>query len=168
MAFLRRGRLIHTLLQTLPELSPENRARAAAAYLAEPAHELSAGERTAIGGEVLAVLENPDFAALFGPESRAEVPIVGDIGGIESYVISGQVDRLVVGADAVTVVDFKTNRPPPAEEADVPAVYLRQMAAYRAALMRIYPDRPVRAVLLWTDGPRMMPLSDAILDVHAP
>ncbi|MDD9877056.1 MAG: double-strand break repair helicase AddA [Magnetovibrio sp.] len=164
----KRGRLIHTLLQTLPDLSPENRAQATAAYLAEPAHELTAGERTAIGGEVLAVLDHPGFENLFGPDSRAEVPIVGDIGRDAPHVISGQVDRLWVGSDAVTVVDFKTNRPPPADEADVPPVYLRQMAAYRAALMRIYPNRPVRAVLLWTDGPRLMPLSAALLDAHAP
>ena len=129
---------------------------------------MTAGERTAIGGEVLAVLDHPGFENLFGPDSRAEVPIVGDIGRDAPHVISGQVDRLWVGSDAVTVVDCKTNRPPPADEADVPPVYLRQMAAYRAALMRIYPNRPVRAVLLWTDGPRLMPLSAALLDAHAP
>jgi len=42
------------------------------------------------------------------------------------------------------------------------------MAAYRNALREIYPDRPVRAVLLWTLGPRLMTLSDAILDDSAP
>jgi len=46
--------------------------------------------------------------------------------------------------------------------------YLRQMAAYRWALAKIYPGRVVEAVLLWTAGPRLMPLSARILDAHSP
>ncbi|MEK9726213.1 MAG: PD-(D/E)XK nuclease family protein, partial [Rhodospirillaceae bacterium] len=110
----------------------------------------------------------PDHARYFGPGSRAEVPIVGDVGELEPCVISGQVDRLLVTEDEVAVLDFKTNRPPPKTESGVPAVYLRQMAAYRAALRRIYPKRRISTILLWTDGPALMRLSDAALDPHAP
>jgi ATP-dependent helicase/nuclease subunit A len=42
------------------------------------------------------------------------------------------------------------------------------MAAYPAVLQAIYPDRPVRCVLLWTEAPRLMPLPDELLDRHAP
>jgi len=167
-ARFKRGRLIHSLLQSLPELAAEARPAALAAYLALPAHELTAAQQTEIGGEVLAVLEHPDFKALFGPGSRAEVPVVGDVGTIEPCVISGQVDRLLITDDEVTVIDFKTNRPPPRDQSEVAGVYLRQMAAYRAALRRIYPERRITAVLLWTDGPRLMRLDDEVLDPHAP
>ncbi|MCH9020521.1 MAG: PD-(D/E)XK nuclease family protein, partial [Proteobacteria bacterium] len=84
------------------------------------------------------------------------------------HVVAGQVDRLAVADDAVLVVDYKTNRPPPASEAETPAAYLAQMAAYRAVLARIYPERSIRCALLWTDGPRLMQLSDAALARHAP
>ncbi len=164
----KRGRILHTLLQTVPELSLEARPLAIGAYLAEPAHDLSAAQQTEIGGEILAILNHPDFAPLFGPGSRAEVPIVGDVGRFEPCVISGQVDRLLVTDTTVTIVDFKTNRPPPNEETSVAEVYLRQMAVYRAALRQIYPDHEVLTVLLWTHGPQLMRLSDAILDPHAP
>ena len=117
---------------------------------------------------MLAVLNHPDFAPLFGPGSRPEVPIVGDVGTFEPYVISGQVDRLLVTDTTVTIVDFKTNRPPPKEESGVSKVYLRQMAVYRAALRQIYPDREILTVLLWTDGPQLMRLSNLILDPHTP
>ena len=93
------------------------------------------------------------------------MPIVGEIG---TNVISAQVDRLATSGNTVTIVDFKTNRPPPDDEADVAVIYLRQMAAYREALKRIYPRHAVRCVLLWTDGPRAMTLSDRNLDDHAP
>ena len=42
------------------------------------------------------------------------------------------------------------------------------LAAYRALLVRIYPGRVVRSYLLWTDQPRLMQLSDALLEGHAP
>lgn len=83
-------------------------------------------------------------------------------------MVSGQIDRLVVTGQAVLIVDYKTNRPPPETPEGVPAVYLRQMAAYRALLAGIYPGRPVICHLLWTDGPRIMQLSDALLNGHTP
>jgi ATP-dependent helicase/nuclease subunit A len=59
----------------------------------------------------------------------------------------------------VLIVDYKTNRPPPTEAAAVSPAYVEQLAAYRAALERIYPGRRVRTLLLWTDGPRLMELA---------
>ncbi|MEK9755014.1 MAG: double-strand break repair helicase AddA, partial [Rhodospirillaceae bacterium] len=166
----RRGRLVHALLQTLPEIAADRRRDAASRYLKLPAHELSEAEAEAISAETLAVIEHPSFAALFGPGSRAEVPLVGTLaaGDGAPVVVSGQIDRLLVRDDEILVVDFKTNRPPPEVESGVAEAYLRQMATYRALLAQIYPDRPVRAALVWTDGPRLMPLSDTLLERHAP
>jgi ATP-dependent helicase/nuclease subunit A len=121
-----------------------------------PAHALDADIQADILRETLTVLDHPDFAPLFAPGALAEVPIVGFVGG---RALSGQIDRLVVGADRVLIVDFKTVRAPPATEAEVPPIYLSQLASYRAAIARIYPDREIRCALLWTHGPRLMPIS---------
>ena len=165
----RRGNLVHRLLETLPNLPPEARQGAAERFLARPVHKLGEIERTEIARETLAVLSDPAFAPLFGPGSRAEVPVVGTIAGQRGdEIISGQIDRLLVGDRDVIILDYKTNRPPPVEVGDVAVVYLRQMAAYRALLRAIYPPRRVRCALLWTDGPRLMPLPDAVLDPYAP
>lgn len=163
----RRGTLIHRLLEALPELAPDARGPAARRYLARPAHGLSEVEQAEIIIETLAVLADSGFAALFGPGSRAEVPIVG-VAGEEAVVISGQVDRLLVTADEVLVIDYKTNRPPPTTVGAVPPLYLKQMAAYRMLLRQVYPSRTVRCALLWTDGPRLMPLPDDLLNPWAP
>ena len=156
----RRGRLIHRLLQSLPERPPDERAPALARYLAEPSLRLGEAEQAEIAAEVLAVLALPEIAPLFGADARAEVPLVGVVGG---QAIFGQVDRLAVTRDAVLLLDYKTNRAPPSTPADVPRGYLRQMAAYQALLEAIEPDRPVRCALLWTEGPRLMALDDAAL-----
>jgi ATP-dependent helicase/nuclease subunit A len=161
----RRGRLIHRLLQSLPGRPPAEREQALADYLALPSLGLDGAERQEIAAEVLAVLALPELAALFGPGSRAEVPLAGTVG---DQVVFGQVDRLAVTDEAVLLIDYKTNREPPQSRAEVPPVYLRQMAAYCALLQAIYPDRPVRAALLWTEGPRLMALDDTTLAPHWP
>jgi ATP-dependent helicase/nuclease subunit A len=164
-----RGLIIHRLLQLLPELPLAQRPAAAARLLARPAHNLDAAQQQAWAAETLAVLDHPAFAPLFGPGSRAEVPLSGTITGRSGpYVVSGQIDRLLVAPDRVLVIDYKTNRPPPQNLEAVPALYLRQMAAYRALLREIWPDRPVEGALLWTDGPRLMALPEDLLDRHKP
>ncbi|SEH52145.1 double-strand break repair helicase AddA [Magnetospirillum fulvum] len=157
----RRGWLIHRLLQTLPDLPAPQRSAAMAGFLARPLWELSAAERVAIGGEVAAILNDPAFASLFGPASLAEVPLIGRIG---DRILSGRLDRLVVSATEVMAVDYKTNRRPPVDPAEIPALYVRQMAAYRLALACLYPGHLIRCLLLWTDGPQMMEIPAARLD----
>ncbi|MBX9699681.1 MAG: hypothetical protein K2X74_09600, partial [Acetobacteraceae bacterium] len=76
--------------------------------------------------------------------------------------------RLVIEADRVLVLDYKTNRPPPRAVAEVPSLYLRQMAAYRAVLRAAFPGRAVECALVWTYGARVMALPEALLDAHAP
>jgi ATP-dependent helicase/nuclease subunit A len=161
----KRGLLVHRLLQSLPELPAGQREKAARRFLALPTHGLSVEEQEDIRRDTLAVLNHPDFAPLFAPGSQAEVPLVGLIAG---HVVSAQIDRLVVGDDRVLIVDYKTLRPPPAAEQDVAPIYLRQLAIYRAALARIYPGREIRCALLWTEGPRLMPISPEILAGYLP
>ncbi|QJE71712.1 double-strand break repair helicase AddA [Aerophototrophica crusticola] len=164
----KRGTLIHKLLQVLPDMEPARRREAALAWLSRPTHGLEEGQREEIAGEAIRVLDDPHFAPLFGPGSRAEVPLVGLVGSGSRKALSGQIDRLCVTDDAVWIVDYKTNRPPPTREEDVPAVYLAQMAAYRAALRQVYPGKQVRCVLLWTDGPFTLELSPTRLDEYDP
>jgi ATP-dependent helicase/nuclease subunit A len=158
-AGFRRGLLVHRLLQTLPQLEPAARAAAARRFLARPVHGLAPGEQEALAAETLAVLEDPETAPLFGPGSLAEVPVVGVFDG---RVLSGRIDRLLVRDDCVLIVDYKTLRPVPQNEDQVPALYIDQLRAYRAAISQIYPGRDVRCALLWTDGPHLMPVSLAI------
>ena len=165
----RRGALVHALLQHLPDLPPADRAQAGERYLAAAARDLGAPVQAAVLAETLAVLDHPALALVFGPAGRAEVPLTGvvDAGGQEQ-VVGGLVDRLAVLDDAVVLVDFKTNRDPPATVEATPRAYLAQLAAYRAVLRAIYPDRPIQCALVWTQGTRVVPLPDALLDAHAP
>lgn len=155
-----RGRIIHRLLQNLPDIAEDKRDEAAARFLANPQHRLAPERQTEIRREVMALLRHPDYARLFAHPSRAEVPLVGRIG---DRLVAGQVDRLCVRETEVWIVDYKTNRPPPQSSSGVADIYLRQLSAYRAVLREIYPDKTVRCFLLWTYEPRLMPIPDDLL-----
>jgi len=164
----KRGTIIHYLMQWLPEVPSEHRAAAAQSYLARASLELSEEAQKQLAAEALAVLEDEAFSDLFSPASLAEVPISGVVGGDgRERVVTGQIDRLLIADGTVTVVDYKTNRPPPETPEGVQPVYLRQMAAYRALLSDAYPGFSVNCCLLWTDGPRLMALPNALLDQHS-
>jgi ATP-dependent helicase/nuclease subunit A len=143
----------------------ERRMKAAQDYLGRAGAKLQAEERVKIAEQVMLLLEDSRFTELYGPGSRAEVPIVGRLmlGG-QPVRVSGQVDRLAVTQGSVLIGDFKTNRPAPRRPQDVPGLYVRQLALYRAVLMRLYPDRPIRAALIWTEVPDLMELSADLLD----
>jgi ATP-dependent helicase/nuclease subunit A len=166
-----RGTVTHALLQHLPELPADLRAPVATAFVARSAAALSPRTRASIVAETLAVLAHPDFAPVFGPGSRAEVPIAAVLtppdGNGETVRLNGQIDRIVAGDRDVLIVDFKTNRPPPAEVSQVAEAYVLQLAAYRLAVARVFPGRTIRAALLWTDGPSLMELPADRLDAAA-
>src|SRR5690606_19367554 len=160
-----RGRIVHRLLQALPRQPRERWAPLLERLLADPALRLGPEEQHALAEEVRRVLDMPELAAAFGPNSRAEVPLAGMIG---DQAVFGQIDRLAIGATEVLIIDYKTDREPPGAPEQVPVAYLRQMAAYRALLRRIYPGRTVRSALLWTAGPELMFLDEALLARYAP
>ena len=160
-----RGNLVHTLLQHLPGLPPDEQDAAALEHLGRPGFGLPWADVSALAAQVMGVLRHPDLLPLFGPGSRAEQPVAGLVG---STVVTGVVDRLAVRPDAVWLADYKTGRDAPADASSTPVRYLRQIAAYRAVLRGVFPDRPIRCVLVWTQGAAAVMLPDALLDSHAP
>jgi ATP-dependent helicase/nuclease subunit A len=165
---LQRGKLVHRLLQSLPDIPGELRQEAAARYLARNTDGWSEDDRTALAAQVLALIGNSRFAAVFAPGSRAEVSLVGRLHRPERppVLVSGQIDRLAVTPAEVLIVDYKTNHAPPATIAEAPAAYIRQLALYRAVLAKLYPQRLIRAALLWTETPEMMEIPAPALDAQ--
>jgi ATP-dependent helicase/nuclease subunit A len=161
----RRGTLIHALFERLPAVATERRREAALAWLAGQAADVDAAQRAEMVDAALAVLDDPALAALFGPDALAEAPLSALVNG---RVIAGTVDRLLVSDDVVAVIDFKTGGRVPQTADAVPLAYVKQMAAYRAALRVIFPEKRVEAALLYTGGPRLIALSDALLEAHRP
>ncbi len=97
-----------------------------------------------------ALLEAPHLRRFFDPgqyvAARDELAFVDRGGELR------RIDRLVEFAHEVWVLDYKTGglaEPDPARRAEP---YLAQLTAYRQAVAALYPDRPVRAALIFADG----------------
>jgi ATP-dependent helicase/nuclease subunit A len=161
-----RGRLLHALFERLPGVAEPERRALALLWLERSAGVADEAARRGLAEAACAVIADPRFAELFGADALAEAPIAAVVAG--GAVVSGIVDRLLVADDRILIADFKTGRDPPADAGAIPAAHLRQMAAYRAALRVIFPDRPVTAALLYTAAPRLIALPDALLDAHMP
>ncbi|HVV26397.1 MAG TPA: double-strand break repair helicase AddA [Rhizomicrobium sp.] len=162
-ARFRRGLVVHALLARLPDIDPDRRRDIALNFA------IASGLKDAqtLANEVLAVLDDSRFAAAFGPGSRAEAGLLAELPELgKGARVNGRIDRLAVTDDEVLILDFKTNRPPPRSEAEVPPIYLAQMALYRAGARAIFPGRRIVCGLLFTDGPRLLQLSDVVLDAR--
>jgi ATP-dependent helicase/nuclease subunit A len=161
---LRRGRAVHRLLQLLPGLPAAARDAAAGRIIAlEMPTDPDFWDE--IRREAEAVLNDPALAEFFGPESRAEVPLVGHVPTERGdHAVSGQIDRLVRVPEGWHILDFKTNRDVPASLADVDPAYILQLALYRRLLSEMEPGIPVTATLLWTARPITMPVPVSLME----
>ena len=149
-----RGTAVHLLLEHLPAFAPQDWPSAAASLIPDAAlcsDTLHEAQR---------LLQTPDLAWLFAPDSLAEAAFCAQIG---SSLIHGSIDRLIIAPDRVTIVDFKSNTVVPKTADHVPEGILRQLGAYVAALQQVYPDRPVQPFILWTRNAQLMPLAPDIV-----
>lgn len=159
----RRGVLVHKLLERLPELAVAEREAAALRWLTRAAPDMGEAAHREMTAAALGVLAQTDWAELFSPAALAEVPITALVG---DRVVAGTIDRLLIKSDAIRLVDFKTGRRPPQSLAEVPVAYLRQMAAYAAALEVTYPGRRIETALLYTQTPLLLEIPAQVIAVH--
>jgi len=149
-----RGTALHLLLERLPLLDPAEWPVQAAALIPDPMLAAT------LLAEARAVLTAPTLAPIFAPDTLAEVAVAGPW---RDRQLMGSIDRLVVGADRVLVIDYKSNAVIPSGPAEVPEGILRQLGAYAHLVGLVYPKRRVEVAVLWTRGPALMPLDPEIV-----
>ena len=84
---------------------------------------MPADERTAMVRSALTVIAEPQWQAVFGPGSLGEVPIAALVG---TRMVNGTIDRLLITADTIQIIDFKTDRRPPENPDAIPTAYVRR------------------------------------------
>ncbi|RWX74595.1 double-strand break repair helicase AddA [Neorhizobium lilium] len=149
---LQKGRLVHRMLQMLPDFPEPERPAAAQRYAERAARFWPAAEREKLVAGVLSVLSQPELAEVFSTQSQAEVSIMGTLAlEGQDYAISGRIDRLAVTKDRVIILDYKTNREPPRSPDSVPLAHRAQLAIYREILNPLYPNKTIDCVLVYTE-----------------
>ncbi len=162
---LRKGRQVHLLLENLAKAKIGNREASARRLLVGHCLPVDDGEFEAVLAEAVSVLDDPDLAYLFARETLAEVAVSAEIPEMDNAVMDGIIDRLVVTPDRALIVDFKTNFVVPDAPEKTPDGILRQLGAYRSAMLQIYPDRVVDVAILWTATRELMVIDhDIVMD----
>ena len=159
-AAMEQGRALHRLFQLLPDMPAGERSQAAGRLLAR--RGIVGDKAKRLAQRVIAIIEHPDYAAWFDGHGLAEIPLMAELGDLG--LLAGQADRIVVTRSEVLILDYKSDRSPPRDPAGIPPAYVAQLAAYRAALARMFPDRTVTAALLWTETPHLMVIPPAMLE----
>ena len=159
---IQRGIIVHALLEILPQYPADQRQIVAQKLLADQAYPLSQKEQKSLTECVIKILSDPKISVLFSPSSLAEVPVSGVVG---NRVINGKIDRLNVLNDEVLLIDYKSGSAVPENINDTPVAYVRQMAAYKALIEKIYPDKKVRCFLLWTEEAQVDEISSLVCDI---
>lgn len=162
---LQKGNATHKLLEVLPDIPQENRLPLATDYLKKTCPDLSDHQQKEIIESVFNIFTNDQFKTLFEGEVRTEASLAGrlDIKS-GSMLVTGQIDRLIISDDQVTILDYKTNRHVPKHVCETPEEYITQLALYRDLVARIYKNKNIVSVLLWTQTPEMMVVPNEMLD----
>lgn len=161
---LEKGRLVHRMLQMLPEFPPAERAEAAQRYAERTARFWPVVERQALVNSVLALMAHEQLQGVFTTHAQAEVSIMGTLTlETQSYAVSGRIDRLAVLHDRVVVLDYKTNRVPPATLGAIPFAHKAQLAIYREILAPLYPGKRIDCVLVYSEDATIHTLPDDVL-----
>lgn len=156
-----RGMLIHRLLQA----RCDNPQAAYAELQQRLTVDLPVELFPACWQEVTTVLADPALHFLFDSTQyqRAynEVPVYYQADGA---LIHGIVDRLVITADSVYVIDYKTHRRTQHDElAQLAQQHQAQMAYYHTAAMRLWPGKHIKTALVFTAVPTYWPIADGQL-----
>ena len=162
---IQKGNATHKLFEVLPDVKPEDRLVLAKDYVEKSCPALSAMQRDEIIKSVFNVFSDERFKIFFEGEGQAEVSLAGrlDIKS-GSMLVTGQIDRLIVSDNQVTILDYKTNRQVPSNLQETPEEYITQLALYRDLVARIYKDKTITSALLWTQTPELMVIPEETLD----
>lgn len=153
---VRRGTLIHKLLEFLPSLLPDLRERAAKRFLDKEGIPQDLAQEM-IETTLKVLTTYPDF---YVPSSLGEVSFEGKLG---EFWVSGQIDRLVCMEDQILIIDYKTHKEAPSKLEDIPSSILKQMAIYQDIVATIYPKHAISCGILWTSLPRFDVLPHELL-----
>jgi len=116
-------------------------------------NNLTLKQQIKIRKSISKLLENKEFTSLIEQELKTEVNI-----GVSNYenIKIGRIDLLATSQEYVTIIDYKSDRNPPANSHLIPEDYIKQLNFYRRSLRKIYPDHKVICKILWLESSKLM------------
>jgi ATP-dependent helicase/nuclease subunit A len=155
---LKRGQMIHRALELFCHEPPCTIEQTRQQLSNELAIDMNDTELNDCIEEAHATINNEQFTNLFKPTNEAksynELPVMY---AQDNNMVYGIIDRLIVHEDMIELIDYKTHRV--TDESTLVTLsqnYKQQLSLYREGISRIWPDRPVKSGLLFTNSARLI------------
>ncbi len=150
-----RGLIYHRIMESIERLPVDENAVEKLIHraLSLEGRNFTSPERDAavagIKERVLEALDDGRLSEYFGENGHAEVSVFSRM----YRNLLARIDRIVIG-DAVHIIDFKTNTfEGEASLKGLVELYRKQIVSYCEALSNIYPGKPIKGALYFTEAP---------------
>ena len=153
------GKILHKILEFLPNIPKNQWEVFLNGFFESNNFGVSDEIKDSLILEAISLLENPTLTYIFfTPNGLSEVGITSHIPQLNNNIL-GYIDRLIIGKDTITAIDFKSNVSIPISDEEIPKGILAQQAVYLLALQKIYPAYEIIIAILWTKTGEVMKIS---------
>ncbi|ADR52047.1 double-strand break repair helicase AddA [Candidatus Liberibacter solanacearum CLso-ZC1] len=162
---LKRGQIIHQLLQVIFTLPEEKRDPYILSYCKKNANFLSVEEDNNLLISIKALLKDPIMSTAMSSDSYAEVSVSGKIHlSKKDVLISGRIDQIAISQKNVFIFEYKTHPLLPKGIEYIPSSHITQLAIYEKVLKNLYPDKSIICLLIYISGPKIFMIPQEKLD----
>ncbi|PTL87090.1 MAG: double-strand break repair helicase AddA [Candidatus Liberibacter europaeus] len=162
---LKRGLIIHKLLEIVFKLPLEQRKQSIVSYLKKNSKFWTIQEYENLVSSITSLLEHPIVSTAMSCLSYTEVSISGKINFPKQEVlVSGRVDQISIDNENVFIFEYKTNRNIPQGIEDIPISHIIQLSIYRELLKDSYTDKSFVCLLIYVLEPKVFIIPQCKLD----
>ncbi len=97
--------------------------------------------------QISGVVNNKILDFLHQNQLETEIPIFYEE---NNDIISGKIDLLVIKNDEIIIIDYKSNKITEKEIDKTANKYKKQLDIYKKIISNIYPDKIIKAAIIWT------------------
>jgi len=100
--------------------------------------------------EIKTVLETPDLAKFFEPTHYQQLWNEVPVCYVNKGIVNGLIDRLLLTEHEAIIIDYKSHRITQTQKQDTANSFRPQMDSYKKGIQKIWPDKKVRCLILFT------------------
>ena len=146
-----RGTGIHRLLEWLTSAPPRSGEQMLAGLARELQRDRADPELAQWLNEAEALIREPTLTGVFDAARYEHVYVEVPLQYLDhATLVDGVIDRLLIGRDEVHIIDYKTHGIEADQAPATAASYAEQMRLYTQGVRRLWPQRRVRASILFT------------------
>jgi len=142
----KKGQLLHLFLQEIEYLDGPPESLISKMISSLPLKEFSDSQIKEAAEILKKFFSYPEINKYFAPASGRCILREKELVNSKGELF--RADRLIIDPEMVTLIDFKTSYP---EEAEIIEQYKKQITNYKKILKEIYPQKKVKAVLIYID-----------------